>query len=86
MAKAAVATVDDNKLSARLKSWPQRIKGFYNEVRNEMKKVTTPSLKDVQATTIVTIITVFIFGAFFWIVDGILGKVIDAAISYLTGR
>jgi len=86
MAKAAVATVDDNKLSARLKSWPQRVKAFYNEVRNEMKKVTTPSLKDVQSTTVVTIITVFIFGAFFWIVDGILGKVIDAAIRYLTSR
>ena len=49
-----------------MKSWPQRIKTFYTDVRTEMKKVTTPSRKEVQATTVVVIITVFLFGAYFW--------------------
>ena len=35
----------------RLKSWPERIKTFYNDVRTEMRKVTAPSWKEVQATT-----------------------------------
>ena len=61
----------------RMKSWPDKIKTFYNDVRMEMKKVTTPSLKEVQATTIVVIITVFIFGLYFWLVDFLIGRGID---------
>src|SRR5437588_720794 len=47
----------EGTITATVKSWPQRIKGFYNDVRTEMKKVTTPSLKEVRATTTVVIIT-----------------------------
>ena len=38
-----------------------------------MKKVTSPSLKEVQATTVVVIITVFLFGVYFWAVDTVIG-------------
>ncbi len=58
-------------------SWPEKIKTFYNDVRMEMKKVTTPSLKEVQATTVVVVITVFIFGVYFWLVDFLIGRGID---------
>ena len=58
-------------------SWPDKIKTFYNDVRMEMKKVTTPSFKEVQATTVVVIITVFIFGLYFWLVDFVIGRGID---------
>jgi len=27
----------------QIKSWPERIKSFYNDVRTEMRKVTAPS-------------------------------------------
>jgi preprotein translocase subunit SecE len=53
----------------RIKAWPERIKSFYNDVRTEMRKVTAPSLKEVQATTTVVIITVFIFGVYFAVID-----------------
>ena len=49
----------------RIKSWPERIKTFYGDVRPEMKKVTSPSRKEVQGTTTVVIITVFLFAFFF---------------------
>ena len=39
---------------------------FLSDVRAEMRKVVTPTRKEVQATTTVVIITVFIFGFFFW--------------------
>jgi len=84
MAKAAVANVDESNLAGRVKGWPQRIKSFYNDVRTEMKKVTTPSMKEVQATTTVVIITVFIFGAYFFVVDGVIGKSLDALFKYLS--
>jgi len=87
MAKTAIAAApNDNGMVAQVKSWPQRIKSFYNDVRVEMKKVTTPSRKEVQSTTVVVIITVFLFGAYFWLVDTILGKSLDLLYHRLIGR
>jgi preprotein translocase subunit SecE len=53
----------------RMKAWPERVKSFYNDVRSEMRKVTAPSWKEVQGTTIVVVITVFIFGVYFAVID-----------------
>jgi preprotein translocase subunit SecE len=44
---------------------------FLSDVRSEMRKVVTPSRKEVQSTTTVVIITVFIFGLYFFVVDEI---------------
>jgi len=70
----------------RIKSWPERIKTFYNDVRTEMKKVTAPSFKEVQATTAVVIITVFLFAFYFWVVDNTVGRGVTSLIQYLTHR
>ena len=77
MTKAIAAAGAGDNFGARVALWPEKIKTFYNDVRMEMKKVTTPSLKEVQATTIVVIITVFIFGLYFWLVDFVIGRGID---------
>ena len=68
----------------RVKSWPQRIKTFYNDVRTEMRKVTAPSFKEIQSTTIVVIITVFIFGLYFGIVDWVLSNSLEKMYKYFT--
>ncbi len=60
-----------------MKSWPERIKSFYNDVRTEMRKVTAPGRKEVQATTTVVIITVFLFGLYFFIIDNVIGRGVD---------
>ena len=75
--KMANSIAERNALTATIKSWPERIKTFYSDVRTEMKKVTAPSFKDVQATTGVVIISVFLFGVFFEVVDYTIGTVID---------
>jgi preprotein translocase subunit SecE len=72
----SIASAGDN-FGDRVKSWPERVKAFYNDVRTEMKKVTTPSLKEVRATTAVVIITVFLFAAYFAVVDYILKSSVD---------
>ena len=43
--------------------------GFLRDVRAEMRKVVTPSRKEVRVTTSVVIVAVFLFGLFFFIVD-----------------
>ena len=70
-----------NQLMTAVKSWPERVKTFYNDVRAEMRKVTAPSLKEVRATTTVVVITVFLFGLFFAVID----YLIQHGVSYLFG-
>jgi preprotein translocase subunit SecE len=70
----------------RMKAWPERIKSFYNDVRTEMKKVTSPSRKEVQATTTVVIITVFLFAFYFWLVDLAISKSLDRMLHYFSRR
>ena len=77
MTKSIAAASPDDNFGARVATWPEKIKTFYNDVRTEMKKVTTPSMKEVQATTVVVIITVFIFGLYFWLIDFVIGRGID---------
>ena len=66
----------------RMKSWPDKIKTFYTDVRSEMRKVTAPSWKEVRGTTTVVIITVFIFAAYFGIIDFIINKSVTALFGY----
>ena len=66
----------------RLRSWPERVRTFYNDVRTEMRKVTAPSFKEVRATTLVVIITVFIFAVYFGVIDYIIQHAVTALFNY----
>src|SRR5713226_7834658 len=81
-----MATIVEEGAIGTLKSWPERIKTFYNDVRTEMKKVTAPSFKEVRATTAVVIITVFLFGVYFAVVDYVLRNSVDWLFRAATRR
>ena len=66
----------------RLKSWPEKTKTFYNDVRSEMRKVTAPSWKEVRATTTVVVITVFIFALYFAVIDFVIQHGVTALFDY----
>lgn len=53
-----------------------RTKAFFTEVTAELKKVTWPQRKEVSNTTIVVIVSVFIFGIYLYLVDLIFAQVI----------
>jgi preprotein translocase subunit SecE len=76
--------VEQNALVTTVRSWPERIKTFYNDVRTEMKKVTSPSLKEVRATTTVVIITVFLFALYFWLVDLAISNSLERMLHYFS--
>ena len=56
---------------------------FLSDVRAEMKKVVTPTRKEVQATTTVVIVTVFVFGFYFWVTDSLFGRALQAILHKL---
>ena len=57
-------------------SWG-KLTHFLSDVRAEMRKVVTPSRKEVESTTTVVLIAVFIFGLFFFVVDSAFSRVVE---------
>jgi preprotein translocase subunit SecE len=50
----------------------ERARLFLSEVRNELKRVSWPSQKEVYATTVVVIVTSVFFGLYLFALDSIL--------------
>ena len=57
--------------------WWDNARGFLTEVRNEMRRVTWPSRKEVYATTIVVIITSAFFGIYLFTLDVLLNAAVN---------
>jgi preprotein translocase subunit SecE len=83
MAKAAVMVDQPNSGLQQWKNGPARLSEFLKDVRSEMKKVVWPSKAEVQATTIVVIITTFAFAAYFGAVDFVVGHMMDFIFKHL---
>ena len=60
----------------------ERIRLFLSEVRNELKRVTWPTQREVYATTIVVILVSMFFGLYLWILD--IGM--DRIVRWIFGR
>ena len=88
MAKALATAGEDRRVTQNpLPPWkekPLEFWQFLKDVRAEMPKVVTPSRKEVETTTIVVIGTVFVFAAYFYIVDGLIGPAVRALLQWLS--
>ena len=62
----------------------KKIGKYYTEVKGELKKSTWPKWSEVRNTTIVVIITVFIFGFYLYFCDMVLSNVIYAINEFFT--
>ena len=86
MAKTIVVEQTPNTGIENLKATPARLGAFLKDVRSEMRKVISPSRAEVQATTTTVLVTVFVFAAYFWLVDTIIGSAITSLLHKLTQR
>ena len=87
--KAALANSDDRPkmpgfVERIVDTWKEFTR-FLTDVRGEMRKVVTPSWKEVKATTSVVIVAVFIFGVYFFLVDWIFALGLDRLLKQLGG-
>jgi preprotein translocase subunit SecE len=71
---------------AAASSWITKTKEYFEDLRAEMRRVTWPSSKQVQATTAVVIGAVFLFAAYFAVVDLLLGRAINQIFQSLARR
>ncbi len=53
-------------------SWVDSTREYLGDIRSEMKRVTWPSRERVQSTTLVVILSVFLFALYFKVVDQVL--------------
>jgi preprotein translocase subunit SecE len=87
--KAALANQDNQSkmpgfVNRAADSWKE-FTHFLSDVRGEMRKVVTPSRKEVETTTTVVIIAVFIFGLFFFLTDSIFSYGLTQLLKQLGG-
>lgn len=78
--------IESNPESTGIASWPTAIKTYFEELKQEMRRVTWPNEKQVKATTIVVIVSVFAFAAYFFVVDFLIGRGITQIFKLLAGK
>ena len=60
-----------------IRGWWENSRTFLAEVRNETRRVTWPSRREVYATTVVVIATSIFFGLYLWGLDLMFNRLVD---------
>ncbi len=63
-----------------------RAREYLAEVRAEMRRVTWPGKQEIYGTTVMVIITTFIFGAYFMICDKVFSSLMLKILNYFAHR
>jgi len=67
-----------------MKEWIEKTRRFFTEVSMELKRTTWPSRLEVRGTTLVVIITVFVFAIFLFAVDVVLSNGVTKIFDYFS--
>ena len=78
--------MEANSWVQRVGQWPAQSKNYFGELQQEMRRVTWPSWKQVRATTGVVIAAVFLFAAYFFVVDQFVSNGISKVFHFFTTR
>jgi preprotein translocase subunit SecE len=57
-----------------MKEWYARTRRFLQEVSSELKRTTWPGRIEVRGTTLVVLVTIFVFAVFLFAVDYLLSR------------
>ncbi len=75
---------EENTLSRTIGGWPMAVRNYVEDLNGEMRRVTWPQWKQVRATTIVVILSVFAFAAYFFVVDQVVYRLITNIMNYFS--
>jgi preprotein translocase subunit SecE len=67
-------TPEQNSGGPGIAAWLAIAKNYVEELKMEMRRVTWPNWEQVKATTAVVIASVFVFAAYFALVDLLIGR------------
>ena len=66
----------------RVQRWPTETRDYFDDLKKEMRLVSWPTWNQVRATTGVVIVAVFVFAAYFWLVDMVMGFLMSKLFAY----
>ena len=72
-----------DELAVKKESWIDTTREYLIDIRSEMKRVTWPSRQKVESTTLVVIVSVFAFAAYFNILDKIIENTVTRGYQYM---
>jgi preprotein translocase subunit SecE len=72
------------EVAVKKDSFLENVKSYIGDVRGEMKRVTWPNRAQVESTTLVVILSVFAFAAYFRLVDFIINSTVVRGYTALT--
>ena len=75
---------EEQSLTQKAAGWPAQVKEYFEDLQLEMRRVTWPPWKQVRATTLVVIIAVFAFAAYFAVIDQIFLSLINKLFNAFT--
>lgn len=76
--------IEQKPAGGGIATWPEAIRNYIDELKMEMRRVTWPSQEQVKATTVVVIVSVFAFAAYFFLVDLLIGRAITQIFNVFT--
>jgi len=63
-----------------------RFRDYVSDVRTEMRRVTWPSRQEIYGTTVMVLITTFLFGFYFYICDRVFSLTVSKLLHYFLHR
>jgi preprotein translocase subunit SecE len=63
-----------------------QLKQYASEVKTETKRVTWPSMQEVYGTTVMVVLTTFLFGIYFYICDLVFSRVVRSLLDHFLHR
>jgi preprotein translocase subunit SecE len=83
------AKVENNALQVPLEHargvW-QQVRQYVSDVRIETRRVTWPGKQEIYGTTVMVVLTTFLFGIYFWFCDQAFQFVVSRALRYFMHR
>jgi preprotein translocase subunit SecE len=64
----------------------QQFRQYASEVKIETKRVTWPGKQEIYGTTVMVVLTTFLFGIYFYLCDLVFGRALRSLLNYLLHR
>ncbi len=68
------------------KQWWERVRDYVADVRGEMKRVTWPGKQEIYGTTVMVVLTTFLFGIYFAVCDQAFSRIVAKILGYFERR
>ncbi|MGA2985934.1 MAG: preprotein translocase subunit SecE [Terriglobia bacterium] len=75
----------NNPLEHAKGAW-QQFEQYASEVKTETKRVTWPSMQEVYGTTVMVVLTTFLFGIYFYLCDLAFGRAVRSLLNHFLHR